>query len=180
MARSAEPYKKKAYSVDLRWRVVYQRIAINLPFNDIARNLNIATSTAYRTYMLFERTGQVDPVDRSSGREELQKLDRSGELYVIGFVLVDSILIMDNCSVHHVNEVREVLQQAGILVLFLPPYSPDLNPLEEAFSYVKQYLRRHDELLQAISDPIDVIKKAFQSITVEHCNSWISHASYVL
>ena len=91
-----------------------------------------------------------------------------------------SILIMDNCSVHHVNEVREVLQQAGILVLFLPPYSPDLNPLEEAFSYVKQYLRRHDELLQAISDPIDVIKKVFQSITVEHCNSWISHASYVL
>ena len=91
-----------------------------------------------------------------------------------------SILIMDNCSVHHVNEVREVLQQAGILVLFLPPYSPDLNPLEEAFSYVKQYLRRHDELLQAISDPIDVIKKAFQSITVEHYNSWISHASYVL
>jgi len=91
-----------------------------------------------------------------------------------------SVLIMDNCSVHHVNEVREVLQQAGIIVLFLPPYSPDLNPLEEAFSYIKQYLRKHDELLQAIRDPRDVIMQAFHSITAEHCNSWISHASYVL
>ena len=91
-----------------------------------------------------------------------------------------SILIMDNCVVHHVIEVRDVLQQAGIVVLFLPPYSPDLNPIEEAFSYVKQYLRKHDELLQAVRDPTDVIKQAFQSITDKHCNSWISHASYGL
>lgn len=81
-------------------------------------------------------------------------------------------------TVHHVNEVREVLQQAGIIVLFLPPYSPNLNPLEEAFSYIKQYLRKHDELLQALRDPRDVIMQAFHSITAEHCNSWISHASY--
>ena len=78
------------------------------------------------------------------------------------------------------NEVRELLQQAGIVVLFLLTYSPDLNSLEEAFSYVKQYLRRHDELLQVIRDPRDIIKRAFQSITSEHCNSWISHASYAL
>ena len=41
-----------------------------------------------------------------------------------------SIVIMDNCSVHHVEEVTELLRQAGI-VLFLPPYIPDLNPIEE-------------------------------------------------
>jgi len=99
MARSAEPYRKKAYSVDLRWRVVYQRIAINLPFNDIAKNLNIAASTAHRTYMLFERTGKVDPVDSSSGREELRKLDRSGELYVIGLILENpSIYLHEVCQ----------------------------------------------------------------------------------
>ena len=86
MAHLAEPYRKKAFSVDLHWRVVYQRIAINLPFNDIAKNLNIAASTAHRTYTLFERTGKVDPVDSSSGRE-LRKLDRSGEVCVIGLIL---------------------------------------------------------------------------------------------
>ena len=60
-----------------------------------------------------------------------------------------SIIIMDNCSVHHIAEVRDLLHQAGILVLFLPPYSPDLNPAEEAFSYVKSYLKKHDEMLQS-------------------------------
>ena len=85
MAVSAEPCRK-AYSVDLRCRIVYQRIAINLPFTDIAKNLNVAFSTAYRTYRIFG-TGKVDPLDRSSGREELRKLDRSSELYVVGFIL---------------------------------------------------------------------------------------------
>ena len=41
-----------------------------------------------------------------------------------------SVLVLDNCSVHHVSSALEVLRQAGIL-MFLPPYSPDLNPVEE-------------------------------------------------
>ena len=61
-----------------------------------------------------------------------------------------SIAIMDNCSVHHVQEVKQLFKDAGILLLFLPPYSLDLNPIEETFSFVKSYLRKHDELLQAI------------------------------
>lgn len=86
-----------------------------------------------------------------------------------------SIAKMDNLSVHHVSEVLHVFHQARILVLFLPPYSPDLNPIEEAFSYVKSYLRKHSELLQAIPNPQDVIRTAFHSITAEHCQSWIHH-----
>ena len=38
-----------------------------------------------------------------------------------------SIVIMDNCSVHHVEEVTELLRQAGVIVLFFPPYSPDIQ-----------------------------------------------------
>ena len=40
-----------------------------------------------------------------------------------------SVLIMDSCSVHHVSEVRQLFRSTGIVPLFLPPYSPDLNPL---------------------------------------------------
>ena len=58
-----------------------------------------------------------------------------------------SILVMDNCSIHHIQEVRDILDLAGILLLYLPPYSPDLNPAEEMFSYVKYYLKDHDEIL---------------------------------
>ena len=89
-----------------------------------------------------------------------------------------SILVLDNCTIHHISEVREVLQNSGIVTLFLPPYSPDLNPLEEAFSYVKQYLKKHDDLLQSIPNPQSIIKAAFGSITTHHLNSWISHAGY--
>jgi len=46
---------------------------------------------------------------------------------------------MDNCSIHHVQEVANLFQSTGILVMFLPPYSPDYNPVEEAFSFVKYY-----------------------------------------
>lgn len=85
---------------------------------------------------------------------------------------------MDNCSVHHVDEVKSLLEESGIVVMFLPPNSPDLNAIEEAFSYVKQYLQRHGELLQPIADPTD-IKEAFLSITKDHCNRWISHSLFL-
>jgi hypothetical protein len=90
-----------------------------------------------------------------------------------------SVLIMDNCAIHHVSKVQQLLKTAGIVALFLPPYSPDLNPIEEAFSNVKKYLRKHDNLLQAVQDPTNIIKSAFNSITAEQCNAWISHAGYM-
>ena len=89
-----------------------------------------------------------------------------------------SVLVLDNCSVHHIPDVTELLSNAGIVVLFLPPYSPDLNPVEEAFSFVKQYLRQHDELLQSLPDPSDVLQAGFDAITKNHCEAWITHSGY--
>ena len=51
------------------------------------------------------------------------------------------IVVMDNCSIHHVQPVLDAFNQAGIVVLFLPPYSPDMNSVENVFSYVKYYLQ---------------------------------------
>ena len=79
-----------------------------------------------------------------------------------------SIAIMDNCAVHHVPAVTDLFTTAGILLIWLPPYSPDLNPIEEAFSSVKAYLRAHDDILQLTSiDPLPIIHAAFQNITKE-------------
>lgn len=63
-----------------------------------------------------------------------------------------SIVVMDNCTIHHVRAVKTLLGDAGILLIYLPPYSPDLNPIEETFSYVKYYLKNHDDLLQVVTD----------------------------
>ncbi len=55
-----------------------------------------------------------------------------------------SILILDNCSVHHVETVKVILEDAGILELFLPPYNPDYNPIKEAIRFVQYYLQEHE------------------------------------
>ena len=89
-----------------------------------------------------------------------------------------SIVIMDNLAVHHVEVIVELFREAGIVVFFLPPYSPDLNPIEEAYGFIKQYLKHHDELLQVVDDPHPVIQAAFGEITERHCNGWISHSGY--
>uniref|UniRef100_A0A1X7UAT6 Tc1-like transposase DDE domain-containing protein n=1 Tax=Amphimedon queenslandica TaxID=400682 RepID=A0A1X7UAT6_AMPQE len=85
---------------------------------------------------------------------------------------------MDNASIHCTNSVVHVLNNAGILVLHLPPYSPDYNPTEEAFSYVKYYLKEHEEFLQAVPSPMTLLSAAFESITTDNCVAWIKHAGY--
>jgi transposase len=70
------------------------------------------------------------------------------------------IVVMDNCSIHHVAEAKSKLEDAGILLIYLPPYSPDpdpdLNPIEEAFGYVKGYLRSHDDIAAAFPNPTPI------------------------
>ena len=52
-------------------------------------------------------------------------------------------------------------------------------PLEELFSYIKNYLRRHDELFQVVIDPRDIIKDAFYSITIENYHAWIQSSCWI-
>ena len=74
-----------------------------------------------------------------------------------------SIVVMDNCSIHHVAEVKSMLDDAGILLIYLPPYRPDLNPIEEAFRYVKGYLKSRDNIAAAFPNPSSLIQSAFDS-----------------
>ena len=55
-----------------------------------------------------------------------------------------SVLVMDNCSINDVECIAEMIHEVGALIHFLPPYSPDYNPIEEAFSKVKTNLRAMD------------------------------------
>ena len=73
------------------------------------------------------------------------------------------IVIMDNLPAHKVAAVREIIEQAGAKLLYLPPYSPDLNPIELAFSKLKTLLRKAaarkiDELIQKVADVLDQFK----------------------
>ena len=85
-----------------------------------------------------------------------------------------SVVVMDNCSIHHVHKVSELLEDAGILLIYLPPYSPDLCPIEAAFGYVKSYLKEHEDIMAVFSNPSTLVKSAFDSITSKQCQGWIS------
>jgi transposase len=91
---SAEPNRKKAYSPDIRWRVVYQRLGMGLSYSKISTNLNIALSTAHRTFSLFERTGREDPSKDADSRVEMKILGCQGELYVLELILDSPTLFL--------------------------------------------------------------------------------------
>jgi len=88
-----------------------------------------------------------------------------------------SILVMDNATIHHAGEVVQLIQQAGVLVYYLPPYSPDLNPIEEAFSKVKSVLKSNEANWNCF-DIETAISAAFNCVTPKDCQAWVSHAGY--
>ena len=319
---SAEPSRTSAYSTDIGWRVVWQRIGMGLTYKEIAYRLQIAVGTAHRLFQMYESTGDVAPLKRAE-RYELRKLDNLHEIYIIGlicenpaiylrevcgkifevtgvrvststvckvihrngitrkkltkaalqrslehraafmanmlqyprdfFVWVDetgtdrrdqlrkfgyairgqpavctqlftrgkrisavvamssegveasgsnngekfvdfvrgslipvtqpfpdrhSIVIMDNCSIHHIQAVKDLFDSFGVLLVYLPPYSPDYNPIEELFSYLKYYLKEHEDLIQAVPSPVHIIQEGLNSVTSSKCNGWINHSGY--
>lgn len=54
-----------------------------------------------------------------------------------------SVLVMDNASFHHSDRVEQMCSEGGVRLLYLPLYSPDLNPIEESFAELKAFIRRH-------------------------------------
>ena len=90
-----------------------------------------------------------------------------------------SVLVLDNSSIHYNAEFRAAMAEAGIKCVFLPPYSPSFNPIEEAFSSVKAFIRRHGKLLLCHNYPTEaIIGHALDSITADKCAGWIKHAGY--
>ena len=87
-----------------------------------------------------------------------------------------SIVIMDNFSIHHVPGIKEMIEETGALLLFLPPYSPDFNPIEEAFSKEKSVLRKLDQEAEVFEDTEELVLAAFSTITPQDCQQWIRHA----
>jgi transposase len=86
------------------------------------------------------------------------------------------IVVMDNLSTHKGQKVREIIEARGCQLLFLPAYSPDFSPIEEAFSKVKAALRRvgartHEALQQAIG-------QALLTVTAADASGWFTHCGY--
>lgn len=86
------------------------------------------------------------------------------------------VVIMDNLPVHRVAAVREVIEEAGAKLRYLPKYSPDLNPIEQAFSKLKAHLRKAAErTIPRLSRRIATLVAAFSR---QECTNYFRYAGY--
>lgn len=86
------------------------------------------------------------------------------------------VVIMDNLSSHKSRQIRQAIRAAGALLLFLPAYSPDLNPIEQVFAKIKTLLRKADaRTVDAVNDAIGDLLDKFPP---EECANYFREAGY--
>jgi transposase len=109
-----------------------------------------------------------------------------------------SVVILDNCSIHHDEELREIIVEEcgefgcsldlfklkctpmeGACLVYLPPYSPDFNPIEEAFSTIKAWLRRNEHRYAGAEDMPWLIHQAAACISADDALAWFGDCGYL-
>lgn len=87
------------------------------------------------------------------------------------------IVVCDNLGSHKVTGVREMIKDKGANILYLPPYSPDLNPIEQAFSKIKTLLRK---AAKRSFDALQVaIGRIIETIRPQECRNYFANSGYV-
>lgn len=86
------------------------------------------------------------------------------------------MVVMDNLAAHKVQGVRALIEAAGASLLYLPPYSPDLNPIEMAFAKLKALLRGAAE--RSVDGLWDRIGQLLDAFSAEECANYLRHAGY--
>ena len=102
------------------------------------------------------------------------------EIYVEHFLAPTlkegQIVVMDRLGAHRGEQVRELIEERGAVLWCLPSYSPDLSPIEEAFSKVKAFLKKaaartKEALLEAVAE-------ALRAVTPQDVEGWFAHCAY--
>jgi transposase len=122
---------------------------------------------------------------RTSGASALALLDGpvTGERFrayvtetLVPTLRLGDTVILDNLGTHKVAGVREAVEAAGARLLYLPPYSPEFNPIELAFAKLKALLR--SAAARTVSDLWEVIRQAFARLSPEECRNYFTAAGY--
>lgn len=86
------------------------------------------------------------------------------------------VVVMDNLEAHKGERVRKLIEGRGCELLYLPPYSPDYNPIEEAFSKIKALLRRAEARSRGAL--VDAIGRALSAVTTRDARGFFEHCGY--
>ena len=86
------------------------------------------------------------------------------------------IVVMDNLPAHGRVSIRKAIEEAGAQLAYLPPYSPDLNPIEQAFAKLKAFLRKAKA--RTVDDLWDAIAQAIETISTTEAHNFFNNAGY--
>lgn len=98
------------------------------------------------------------------------------EEFVVPQLNAGDILVLDNLGAHRSEGARKIVESCGASLLFLPPYSPDLNPIELAWSKVKTLVR--GALARTLDELVDAVAASLRSLLPRDIRGWIRHCGY--
>lgn len=88
------------------------------------------------------------------------------------------VVVIDNLGAHRGERVRELIEARGCSLLYLPPYSPDFSPIEEAFSKLKALLRKAEARTREAL--VEAIGQALEAVEAKDARGWFGHCGYLL
>jgi transposase len=149
------------------------------------RALKAERITDYVSDVRFERTSVISTIRLDGTQAPLMfQGTLNGEVFTIYVkdILAPTlkpgdIVVLDNLSSHKVKGALEPIYQRGATVLFLPPYSPDFNPIELSWSKMKAVLRK--QKAKTYDDLVESMKLALNSITNTDISNWFKHCGYI-
>ncbi len=134
---------------------------------------NRGTNTTLLASMSVSGMGEAMAIEGSTTKEVF-------EAYVEHFLapkLEDGqVVILDNLGAHKGERVRKLIEARGAILLFLPAYSPDFSPIEEAFSKVKAFLKK--AAARTREALVDAIAEALSAVTPQDAEGWFAHCGY--
>src|SRR5438067_855831 len=188
----------RAYSMDIRERVIE-----NLDHESMrktAKRFGVSDYFVYRLKQRYREAGTLAPKPTGPGKRIstvgalglggltsamcfegtltgevfLQFLDE----FLVPGLKPGQIVILDNAKAHKVEGVRERIEEAGARVLYLPPYSPDLNPIEMACSKVNQFLRKAQA--RTVEALYEAIAQALQTLSPSDAKGFFKHVGFCI
>ena len=89
-----------------------------------------------------------------------------------------SVLVFDNARIHHGGDIETIVTEADCQILYLPPYSPDLSPIELAWGWIKQAVRKRQP--RTDMDRQEAVEKAVAALPVAFAPGWFAKCGYAL
>jgi transposase len=95
------------------------------------------------------------------------------------FLGKNSVIIIDNAIIHHDEALVELIKETGGKMVYLPPYLPDFNPIETAFSILKAWFKRYRNFVEICDDNEYLILYALSQITPDMARNYFAESIYI-